>query len=110
MTPTAIGILLVVLAAAIEGFGQIFLKKSTLEQVRRPVWIAAGIAVFAIQAVIYTGALRILTVSTAFALGTLSFVAVALLSKWLLGEPVTFNRWIGVGLIVIGSSLIVASA
>jgi drug/metabolite transporter (DMT)-like permease len=110
VTPTVIGILLVVLAAAIEGFGQIFLKKSTLEHVRRPLWLAAGIAVFVIQAVVYTGALRFLAVSTAFALGTLSFVSVALLSKWLLREPVTVNRWVGVGLIVIGSSLIVASA
>jgi drug/metabolite transporter (DMT)-like permease len=110
MTPTAIGILLVVFAAAIEGFGQIFLKKSTLEQVRRPVWIASGIAVLVIQAVFYTGALRLLTVSTAFALGTLSFVSVALLSKWLLREPVTVNRWVGVGLIMVGTSLIVVSA
>ena len=110
MTTTMIGILLVVLAAAIEGFGQIFLKKSTLEQVRRPIWIASGMAVFAVQAVVYTGALRLLTVSTAFALGTLSFVSVTLLSKWLLHEPVTANRWVGVGLIVVGASLIVASA
>ena len=66
MTPTMIGILLVVLAAAIEGFGQIFLKKSTLEQVRRPMWVASGVAVLAVQAVIYTGALKFLTVSTAW--------------------------------------------
>jgi undecaprenyl phosphate-alpha-L-ara4N flippase subunit ArnE len=110
MSPTLIGVLLVVLAAAIEGFGQIFLKKSTLEQVRRPVWLASGMAVFAVQAVVYTGALKFLDVSTAFALGTLSFVSVALLSKWLLREPVTISRWVGVGLIMAGASLIVVSA
>ena len=110
MSPTSIGILLVVLAAAIEGFGQIFLKKSTLEHVRRPVWIVSGTAVLAVQAVVYTGALNFLDVSTAFALGTLSFVSVALLSKWLLREPVTIRRWVGVGLIMAGASLIVVSA
>jgi len=35
---------------------------------------------------------------------------VTLLSKWLLGEHVMPLRWLGVALILIGSSLIVAHA
>jgi len=110
MSQVAIGIFLVIGAAAIEGFGQVFLKISTLAQARQSVWIGAGIAVFAVQALVYTEALRFLSLSTAFALGTLSFVSVALLSKFILREPVGANRWIGVGLIMAGSSLIVVAA
>src|ERR1700749_3149854 len=49
-------------------------------------------------------------VSTAFPITSLSFVMVTLLSAWLLGERVTPLRWAGVGLILIGTSLIVAPA
>ena len=37
-------------------------------------------------------------------------IMVTLLSKWMLGEHVTPLRWAGVGLILIGTSLIVAEA
>jgi drug/metabolite transporter (DMT)-like permease len=40
----------------------------------------------------------------------LSFVMVTLLSRWLLGEVITPKRWIGVGLILLGTTLIVAHA
>ena len=59
---------------------------------------------------LYSGALRFLAVSTAFPLTSLSFVMVTLLSRWMLGEHVTPLRWAGVGLILIGTSLIVAEA
>ena len=38
------------------------------------------------------------------------FVMVTLLSRWQLGEEVTPLRWAGVGLILVGTSLIVAQA
>jgi drug/metabolite transporter (DMT)-like permease len=39
-----------------------------------------------------------------------SFVVVTLLSRWQLGEEVAPLRWAGVGLILVGTSLIVAQA
>ena len=110
MTPTAFGVLLVVLSTAIEGFGQTCLKKSVLESARRRFWIGLGICIFIIDIILYSGALRFLPVSTAFPITSLSFVMVTLLSKWLLGETVTTTRWIGVGLILIGTSMIMAHA
>ena len=44
--------------------------------------------------------------STAYPLGALSFVVVALLSRWLLREIITPVRWMGVGLIMAGCALI----
>ena len=63
-----------------------------------------------VEVILYSGALRFLAVSTAFPITSLSFVMVTLLSRWLLGESVTPLRWAGVGLILIGTSLIVAQA
>jgi drug/metabolite transporter (DMT)-like permease len=110
MTPTAFGVLLVVVSTMVEGFGQIFLKRSALDVARRHRWILLGVAVLIVEVVLYSGALRFLAVSTAFPITSLSFVMVTLLSWQLLGERVTPLRWVGVGLILLGTSLIVAHA
>jgi drug/metabolite transporter (DMT)-like permease len=110
MTQTAIGIMLVMLSSLIEGFGEIFFKKSRLQRQRKVYWVLLGISVFAVQMSVYTAALRFLNVGAAFAIATLSFVFVALLSKLLLQEEVTPIKWLGIGLIVAGSGLIGAYA
>jgi len=110
MTPTAFGVLLVVVSTMVEGFGQTFLKKSALDVTRRRRWIMLGVAVLIVEVILYSGALRFLAVSTAFPITSLSFVVVTLLSRWLLGEQVAPLRWAGVGLILLGTSLIVAQA
>jgi drug/metabolite transporter (DMT)-like permease len=108
MTATTLGVVLVLLSTAIEGFGEIFLKKSRLvEPARRQVfWVVAGVAIFLVQMCVYTAALKFLDLAPAFAITSLSFVAVALLSRWLLGEAVTTIRWVGIWLIVGGTILI----
>ncbi len=110
MTATAIGILLVVVSTMVEGFGQVFLKKSALETMRRRFWILLGVTVLIVEVLLYSGALHFLAVSTAFPLTSLSFVVVTVLSRWLLDEVVTPRRWVGVGLILIGTTLIVVHA
>lgn len=110
MSETAAGVLLVVLCAIIEGFAQVFLKKSALAALRWRFWVALGVAFFILEALLYTKALRFLDVSTAFPMGSLSFVVVAILSQWLLKERVTRMRWIGVCLILVGVGLVMARA
>ena len=110
MSPTALGVLLVVVSTMVEGFGQTFLKRSALDAARRHRWILIGVAILIVEVVLYSGALRFLAVSTAFPITSLSFVMVTLLSRWLLGEQVTPLRWAGVGLILVGTCLIVAQA
>jgi drug/metabolite transporter (DMT)-like permease len=56
------------------------------------------------------GGLRYLNVNVAYAVDALSFVAVAILSRWLLREHVTPIRWLGIVLICIGIGLIVVEA
>ena len=110
MTQPAIGVMLVVLASLIEGVGEIFFKKSRLQRRRQVYWVLLGVAVFAVQMSVYTAALRFLAVGAAFAIASLSFAFVALLSKWLLREEVTPIKWLGIGLIMVGTSLIGAFA
>lgn len=110
MTATATGVLLVCVCGVIEGFAQIALKISASASARRIAWIAGGVALFMVRAVAYSAALRYLNVNVAYAVDALSFVAVAVLSKWLLGEHVTPIRWLGIALICVGIGLIVAEA
>jgi drug/metabolite transporter (DMT)-like permease len=95
MTGTTIGISLVIVSAILEGLGQVFLKKSVLRGVRWFLWISAGVAVLALQALLYTEALKFLGISVAFAIGSLNLIAITLLSQWILGKQVTGRRWIG---------------
>jgi drug/metabolite transporter (DMT)-like permease len=110
MSPTAFGVLLVVLSTMVEAFGQTFLKRSSVDVERRRRWILLGVLVLMVEIVLYSGALRFLAVSTAFPITSLSFVMVTLLSRWQLGEEIAPLRWVGVGLILVGTSLVVAQA
>ena len=104
------GIGLVVLAAIIEGVAQMFFKKSALVAAGKRRWVMLGIACFIVQALIYTGALRLVEVSTAFPIGSIGFVVVAILSQRFLSEPVTATRWAGVVLITLGVALLALQA
>ncbi len=110
MTATTAGVLMVILCGAIEGLAQVFFKKSALVPDGKRLWIGAGIVLFVLQAFIYTGALQFVEVSTAFPIGSIAFVIVAILSRQFLQEPVTRSRWIGIGLIVVGVTLLAARA
>jgi drug/metabolite transporter (DMT)-like permease len=110
MTQTAVGILLVVLSSLVEGIGEILFKKSRLQRRRRIFWVLLGVSVFVVQFTFYTAALRFLAVGAAFAIASLSFAFVALLSKLILREEVTPIKWLGIALIMLGTSLIGAYA
>jgi len=102
-----VGVLLVVVCCAIEGFAQVFYKKGARGRRR---FVVYGTSLFALEAVLYTVALRYLDLSTAYPLGSLSFVSVTLLSQWLLRERVTPTRWVGILLILAGAALVVMHA
>ncbi|MTJ82352.1 MAG: EamA family transporter [Telmatospirillum sp.] len=110
MRTALIGVLLVLLCTILEGGAQLLLKKSSLDCGRRRLWIAAGMVMFGTEAALYTVALQFLDVSTAYPIGSLSFVVVTLLSHWLLGEQVSRTRWTGVALIIAGAGLVMARA
>ena len=110
MTLTTAGVVLVILCSIVEGVAQVFFKKSALVPRRKALWVGAGVALFVLQALAYTGALQFVEVSTAFPIGSIGFVIVAILSRRMLGEPVTAMRWVGIALIISGVSLLATHA
>jgi multidrug transporter EmrE-like cation transporter len=110
MAEGVVGVSLVVLASIIEGVAQMFFKKSALVAAGKNRWVMLGGVFFIVQALIYTGALRLVEVSTAFPIGSIGFVVVAILSQRFLKEPVTATRWTGIVLITLGVALLAAQA
>ena len=130
MTPKLIGLGLVLAAVTVESFAQLCLKLSSrggkpavdtseddsagrlaLPTVlyRGPplnLYLAGGILLYFLEVLLYTLALSRLDLSIAFPLGSLSFVGVALLSKFILGEAVGWIRGLGVACILAGTILI----
>ena len=106
MSPTELGVALVLICALIEGFAQVCLKKSSLIESAKLAWISLGIGFFCVEALLYSAALQWLEISVAYPLGALSFLAVSGFSRWLLKESLDARRIAGLGLIVIGCAMV----
>lgn len=104
----AVGVLLVVICALLEGVAQVFLKKSVLGGVRWFLWISCGVVMLLAEKVIYSQALLFLEVGAAFAISSLNLISITFMSRFLLREKVTRTRWIGVCLIFVGVALVAA--
>lgn len=109
MTNETQGLLLVLLCTLLEGIGQVFLKKAALAG-QAWQWTVAGLAMFAVQALLYTAALQFLPVNVAYPISALGFIFVTLFSQWLLNERVETRRWHGVLLIISGTFLVATRA
>jgi drug/metabolite transporter (DMT)-like permease len=118
MSDYTTGLGLVLLAVFLEAMGQICFKKSANHNqhgahpwgvIRASVqnhWMVSGAACFVTEAAIWTIALTKLPLSIAFPAGSMAFVFVALLSGLLLKEKVGRQRWLGIGLILLGVVLV----
>lgn len=118
MMPRIIGMLIVALASFIEAVGHLAFKRAAGNAgssgamagihvlTRTPGWIGLGMACFLIEALLYSVGLRLLDLSLAFPVGSLTFVGVVILSRFWLRESVGTKRWAGVGLIVAGTVLL----
>lgn len=107
MTPWVFGVALVVLASVLEGLAQVSLKRTSIAVTAKARWATLAVSLFVIEALVYTAALHWLDISTAYPLGALSFIFVALFSRWLLNEAIDRLRWLGLALIVFGAGLVV---
>jgi drug/metabolite transporter (DMT)-like permease len=65
-----------------------------------------GVLSFAAGLLCYMGALRVLPLHAAQSLAAVQFIAVILASRYVLGEPITSAKWIGIVLIASGIGLI----
>ena len=110
-TPLA-GLVFVLAAVLVESLAQLALKLAARARAEVATaaagvrWIALAVAAYAVEIALYTAALHFLDVSVAFPLGSLCFVAVAVLSRLFLGERVDRVRWVGIGFILAGAALV----
>ena len=110
MSNVALGLTLVVACALIEGGAQLSFKLSRLRASQRALWTAIGIGAYLLEITLYTLALREIDVTIAFAMGSLSFVSVAILSRLVLNEKIDASRAVGLLLILCGVTLMGAQA
>jgi multidrug transporter EmrE-like cation transporter len=106
MDGRSIGLLLVLCAVSLEAGVQLSLKKTSGASADANKWLALAVVCFTLNAVVWTFVLRMLDVSVAYPLGSLSFVMVAVLSKFILKENVTGKRWAGICFILCGTALV----
>lgn len=102
MSETSLGVLYVVICAFIEALAQIAWKRSADDRRRKNIWIAAGASAYCVEIPLYTIALTMVDVTVAFAVSSISFVFVALLSRFLLGERISAIRALGLVFILGG--------
>jgi drug/metabolite transporter (DMT)-like permease len=103
----------------VETFGQVAFKeatkdndahKSSASKLRNTLSkvkpIAGGIALYAVDACLWTMALIHLPLTIAQPAGSIEFVLVALFSRLFFKEEVTAVRWAGIAMILIGVTLV----
>jgi drug/metabolite transporter (DMT)-like permease len=99
---------LVLLCALLTGFAQLFFKvganKLPLIFFNWPIII--GLAIFAVEAVLFVIAYRGGDVSVLFPTFATSYIWVSLISKYFLGESLNLFKLIGIGTIILGISII----
>ena len=99
------GIVMVGLAALLEGVAQVALKCAAgTTGARHTAWLGLGGALFVLEIGLYTRALKTLDIAVAYPLSALSYAAVVLAARILLGERPDRSRWASVALIVVGAA------
>jgi undecaprenyl phosphate-alpha-L-ara4N flippase subunit ArnE len=102
----ATAISLVLAGSALEGFAQVCLKLASSRQSGAYVfWTGFGSILFVLEIGLYTRALKSLDIAVAYPLSALSYAAVVIAARMLLGEKVALRRWLGVAFIVAGAAL-----
>jgi len=71
--------------------------------------ILGGLACYAISVVVWIVALSRVEVSIAYPMLSIGYVVNAALAWWLFGEQLNMQRWLGIGVIIIGVVLVARS-
>lgn len=118
MTATFATLLLLLGSVACDVTGQVCFKlgighasddaaaPSLLRKVLHSPWVALGIAVYAVEFVLWFAALSRTELSNAFPFTALGYVGVVLASRHILNERISLRRWAGIGTIVVGVALV----
>lgn len=118
MTPTLTILLLLLGSVACDVTGQVCFKlgvghattgphaPTLVHKVMHSPWVKLGIAVYALEFVLWFAALSRTQLSIAFPFTALGYIGVVLASRFILNERVSLRRWVGIGAIVVGVVLI----
>jgi len=90
--------------------GQLALNGDSLKPVAGQFWVWAGLAIFAVSAVLWLFALSRANLSFAYPFAALGYVIIVIASILFLDEHVQPLAWVGIGLIVAGILLIAQGA
>ena len=90
--------------------GQLALNGDSLRQIASQVWVWAGLAIFAVSAVLWLFALSRANLSFAYPFAALGYVIIVIASILFLDEHVQPLTWVGVALIIGGILLIAQGA
>lgn len=73
-------------------------------------WVLVGVAVYAIEIVVWVRILSLVPLAIAFPIASLNFIAITLASWVVLGERVGGRRWAGTALVTAGVVLVAHGA
>jgi len=85
------------------------LDLSTIMQIFGNFYVIGGLFLYMVSAFLWLGALSTLDVSSMYPMLSLAYVVTAVFAAIFLGEIVTFYRWAGIALVVMGCILIARS-
>ena len=111
-----IGVILIGISTIFGAVSVIQIKKGLeVFKLKKPNWknthrLATGLGLMGIGVLIMFAALRYAEVSFLFPLTAFTYVWSTILAKIILKEKITKTRWIGIGLILLGSALLILSA
>jgi multidrug transporter EmrE-like cation transporter len=71
--------------------------------------VIGGLLCYAVSVVVWIVALSRVDVSIAYPMLSVGYVLNALLAMWLFGETVSLQRWLGIGVIIVGVILVARS-
>jgi drug/metabolite transporter (DMT)-like permease len=120
MNSTALGFIFIGATVIAEGCAQACMKRgagnsgeldsvwTSLGRIARTgwMWSGTGFVMFVVGGAFWTLALRHLPVSQAFPLQSLDMVAMAIIARIYLGERISGQRWLAIGLILAGTVLV----
>lgn len=122
MNPCLIDYLYIAATIAFTVYGQLILKWRVLLYGQMPTdtfgklkfvfgmlldpWIASGLASAFFASMAWIAAMTKFDLSQAYPFISLNFVFVFLMSAWLLSEPITLQRTLGLSLIILGTIVV----
>jgi drug/metabolite transporter (DMT)-like permease len=105
-----IGVGVILGSVCFEAVGQLALKaaadRRSTALLSAIAWMVGGWVSLILDGLLWSAALYFLDVSVAHPMGSVVFVMVAVLSHFFLHERITGRRWIGISLILAGSTLV----